>query len=246
MRHDITSYWSRARRGCHAAFSLVELTVSLCIIVLLAALLFPALRKAREWSQNAQCVNNLRQFGVGVPLYMADNDGYMYPPCPNGGWWWLGDDNVVGAKPFTLYEGAPFAPYVGYAYGAPQLSRSGKGLLYCPAISDKYPGAKNLKNIYNALPNGCLGYALNREVFYSQVRPSNFGGNLSAKLLLADATGVAAMQVTYNYPFGAAAARHTGRINALFMDGHVGALSLEEVSRSGAGEKPFADLISKE
>ena len=87
---------------------------------------------------------------------------------------------------------------------------------------------------------------MNRDVFIGNARLSDFGPNLSKKLILADGTSVGAMEVVYNFPFGPGAARHNNKVHGLFMDFHVGSLTVEEVSNKGSGEQPFAGLISKE
>lgn len=58
------------RRG----FTLIELLVVIVIVGFLAALLVPALGKAREGARRAQCANNLRQMGVAWYLYLDDNN----------------------------------------------------------------------------------------------------------------------------------------------------------------------------
>jgi prepilin-type processing-associated H-X9-DG protein/prepilin-type N-terminal cleavage/methylation domain-containing protein len=57
-----------ARRS-HSAFTLVELLVVLGIIVILIAMLLPALRRARADAVRVQCANNLRQIGMGLEIY---------------------------------------------------------------------------------------------------------------------------------------------------------------------------------
>ena len=60
------------------AFTLTELLAVITIIALLAALLFPALSRARAKGQSASCNNNLRQTGLSLAMYVADH--HRYPP----------------------------------------------------------------------------------------------------------------------------------------------------------------------
>jgi prepilin-type N-terminal cleavage/methylation domain-containing protein len=58
------------------AFTLVELMVVVAIIALLIALLLPAMRRAREQASRVNCMSNLRQRGVAIFMYMAENRGH--------------------------------------------------------------------------------------------------------------------------------------------------------------------------
>ncbi len=69
----------RPKHERRIGFTLIELLVVVAIIGILAALIFPALARAKASAKRAYCQNNLRQQGIGLNLY-ADDSG-RFPPC---------------------------------------------------------------------------------------------------------------------------------------------------------------------
>lgn len=67
-------------------FTLIELLVVIAIIGILAAILLPALARAREAANRASCQNNLKQFGIIYKMYAGESKGYF----PQGLYYMIG------------------------------------------------------------------------------------------------------------------------------------------------------------
>jgi prepilin-type processing-associated H-X9-DG protein/prepilin-type N-terminal cleavage/methylation domain-containing protein len=111
-------------------FTLIELLVVIAIIALLAAMLLPALSKAKEAGRRAACMSDLRQLAVAIAIYTQVNEDTLPNMYDGGGVGGGGNSGLNGWMYFSNFGGpATFMPERGSLY--PHLAS--KDVFKCPS-----------------------------------------------------------------------------------------------------------------
>lgn len=227
-----------------AGFTLIELLVVIAIIAILAAILLPALNKARQSGLDASCKSNLKQVMASSLQYVDDNDGYLF-------FWGEGmpraNNSTKNSENWgSLSNGGAYVK----SYFPDQKS------ILCPGGP---PTDWNDSNIYRYASYGLFRGHIGKHMKFDTRAPRDLTGIWNTDKLLHLPTNVSHSKLyvfadsrqktckqTYVWYLGSNSSqmvhRHNGKANIAWGDGHVEPKSIFELADLIKSVKPDIDL----
>ena len=219
------------RQHSRFAFTLLELLVVIAIIAVMAGLLLPAVGRAKSKARESQCVSNLRQWGLAYRQYADDNHDYL----PRRGQGVKALQQID--RPEDWFNALPpylsLPPYQQVFTNNQRLTEGVHSPFVCPLAID--PGS-----------NHFLPYAMNMNLCpwgdSGNFPATRFAEVLRASQVVAMADASGPYSATFPSKNGySPVARHGGRLNILFLTGHVESYSGNYVG-CGAGDPRREDV----
>lgn len=253
------------KRKNNSGFTLIELLVVIAIVAILAAMLLPALSKAKQRAQGAGCISNERQWGYAMTMYLEDNNSKF--PLPKiatatpgvsgynentphwsdfAGFHDAGQGDSAWYNALPSYIGRKAMWEIAKESTGPDFVQS-KKIFDCPAVTQPPETTDETRVVFNYGMNPKGNTGLPTTIAYGSSFLSTMVQNPSAFVFMGDGRARSTDLPYFGNPVKEVgvthcwvqqfSARHNSGGNLTFADGHVGYFKYAYVCADG-GTKP--------